>query len=382
MQTHEPRRGATTPLSPPGSNALPRRTALAALAASPLALLFACKRETSKQATPAPTAAVVLYCSADSVYARPILDAFTKHTGINVLTVFDTEATKTTGLVQRLLAEKNQPKADVWWSSEPFGTIKLARAEVLAPYTSAAAEEAMKPHGGWPSALRAKDQTWYGFGCRARVFVYNTKFVEPADAPQTLAGMLNPEFKGRIGMARPQFGTTRGHMAAICATLGREAFAAWLTGLRENGLRLFDGNGSVTRAVGNGDLWVALTDSDDVYAGKREGWPIELRFERSYPRPGRGEIGPMLIPNTAALVKGSPNAAAGGRAAKLIEYLLSHDAQRALAESDSHNLPVDPTLAAEFEKYAVPSPAELDLERVADTIDEAMTVCELTLKGL
>ncbi len=60
---------------------------------------------------------VVIYTSLDKVFSQPILEAFEKQTGINVLPVYDSEATKTTGLVNRLIAEKNNPRADahcVW----------------------------------------------------------------------------------------------------------------------------------------------------------------------------------------------------------------------------------------------------------------------------
>ena len=59
--------------------------------------------------------------------AHQLVDAFEARTGISVLLVGDTEATKTTGLVQRLRAEQNSPRADVFWSSEIFQTIRLAQ---------------------------------------------------------------------------------------------------------------------------------------------------------------------------------------------------------------------------------------------------------------
>jgi iron(III) transport system substrate-binding protein len=61
---------------------------------------------------------VVVYTSLDKVFSVPILKAFEKETGIKVLDVYDSEATKTTGLVNRLIAEKNNPRADVFWNSK------------------------------------------------------------------------------------------------------------------------------------------------------------------------------------------------------------------------------------------------------------------------
>lgn len=333
---------------------------------------------------------VICYTSADSVYAKVLFAEFTKATGIKVDAVYDTEATKTTGLVQRLLNEKDgagASHADVWWSSEPFGTIKLARAGVLDRTTIQSAETRLKPHGGWPAYLRASDLTWYGFGCRARVFVYNTKFVDAEDAPRTAEHLLNPAFKDRVAIAKPQFGTTRGHFGALVERFGERAFEHWLEKLKDHGVRIVDGNAAVVAAVARGECRVGLTDTDDVYAGQREGWPVAISWEYPPPvdaPPGGwkrdglyfGALGPMLIPNTASIVKGGKNAAA---AYTLVEYLLSPQAQRSLAETDSHNQPVDPDLRKEFAKYDAKHPAELDLYSVADKIDAAMAICAKVL---
>lgn len=334
---------------------------------------------------------VVCYTSADSVYARVMFAAFTKATGIEVDAVMDTEATKTTGLVQRLMTEhassQTRTRCDVWWSSEPFGTIRLAAAGVLDETIAPRAEEHMKRGGGdgWPATLRATDRTWYGFASRARVFVYNTRFVKTEDAPRTLGALLRPEFKGRVAIARPQFGTTRGHFGALVQQFGREAFEKWLVALKANGLRVLDGNATVVSSVARGECRVGLTDTDDVFAGQREQWPVELAWEQPAPPapaaappagPELPPIGPMLVPSTLALVKGGANRT---EAVELVEYLLSPPAQRVLAETDSRNMPLDPALREEFKKYDAPHPARLDLHAVAAKIDEAMAICSRVL---
>ncbi|MDI7277711.1 MAG: iron ABC transporter substrate-binding protein, partial [Anaerolineae bacterium] len=66
---------------------------------------------------------VVVYTSRDQLYAEPILKGFERDTGIRVRAVYDTGATKTVGLTNRLLAEKDHPQADVFWNSEVARTI-------------------------------------------------------------------------------------------------------------------------------------------------------------------------------------------------------------------------------------------------------------------
>ena len=74
---------------------------------------------------PSGTQDVVVYVSHDEVFSEPILNDFEKETGIKVRAVYDTEETKSTGAMNRLIAEKNNPQADVYWANEPI------RAEVL-----------------------------------------------------------------------------------------------------------------------------------------------------------------------------------------------------------------------------------------------------------
>ena len=320
---------------------------------------------------------VVLYSSVDDYVLAEVLLAFEVETGIRVKTVGDTEATKTTGLVLRLLAEREQPRADVWWSSEPFGTIRLAREGVLGPYTSPQAEAAF-PANGWPESLRDPGGAWYGFAQRARVLAYSPARAE--DPPATLAELTEPRWRGRIGMARPRFGTTRGHMAWLAAAWGEEAFEAWLLALKGNGLRLYDGNATIVRAIRDGEIDVGLTDTDDVLALRTTSTSVldapQIAQDQAdalgrWPDPGR-----MVIPNTIALVSGGPNP---DGASRLIDWILEGNAERIIAASPSGNVPVHPVVLAELglgPQEPTRGPSLLD---AASAEERAMAICERVL---
>jgi iron(III) transport system substrate-binding protein len=268
---------------------------------------------------------VVLYTSCDDYLLRDIIPVFEKESGISVLIVGDTEATKTTGLVQRVIDEKDHPRADVWWSNEPFGTIRLAHEGLLAPYVSRTQQGAvgMTP---WPKGFRGARETWYGFSVRARALAFNSKRISAESAPHSLKALIRPEWKGRVGMARPQFGTTRGELGALHLAEGDDGFRAWVKGMHDNGVRLYDGNSTVVRALASGEIDVGLTDTDDVLAGQHEGWPVE-----SVPVPG------MLIPNTVGLVHGAPHQ---DQAAALIDFLISPRVEYILEKSIAGLQPV------------------------------------------
>src|SRR4051812_33268531 len=67
---------------------------------------------------PTKSSNLIIYTSQDQQFAEPILNEFTSQTGIKVRAIYDSEAVKTVGLANRLLAEAAHPQCDVWWSNE------------------------------------------------------------------------------------------------------------------------------------------------------------------------------------------------------------------------------------------------------------------------
>src|SRR5688572_11827117 len=132
-----------------------------------------------RSSAPPPNAdrSVTVYVSTDRVFSEPILRAYEKQSGVKVNAVYDTEETKSTGLANRLLAEKARPQADVFWSNEPVRTLVLKSREVLASYRSPSAQ-------GIPDALVDPDGYWTGFSARIRVIAHNTRLVKAAEAPR------------------------------------------------------------------------------------------------------------------------------------------------------------------------------------------------------
>lgn len=313
---------------------------------------------------------VTLYTSADAFLARPIAEEFTRRTGIEVSLVTDTEATKTTGLVQRLAAERDRPRADVWWSSEALGTAMLADMGLLDPTRSAHETEFQE---GWP--VRDAGGRWLGFAARARAIAFNTRRVRTDESPVRLRDLADPRWRGKVGLARPQFGTTRTHIAALVALHGEQPVREWLLALRENDARLYEGNSAVVQALALGEIEVGLTDTDDVWAGQANGWPVDLRLEAvdaQVPATGLPSAGALIIPNTVALIAGRPHPEP---AQALVDFLTSADCERLLAAGDSHNVPIRPALAAELAdsdprlRFSVAAP--VDWSRVAQAREAA-----------
>jgi len=329
--------------------------------AAALALASGCP---GGQASPATAGEVVVYCSVDQDGAEPILKEFERTSGIRVLARYDTESEKTVGLVEKIRAEAARPVADVFWSGEVFHTILLARQGLLEGYKSDAT-------AAWPAGLADSEGRWYAFAMRARAIAYHTGRVTAAEAPERVEDLLDPKWRGRIAMASPESGTTGGHVASWFAWYGAERAEQILAGLKANQVRLVAGNSVAVRMVANGVVDVCLTDTDDVYAAQRNGWPVAMKLAR------HGDAGPLAIPNTAALVKGGPHPEAARR---LMEFVLSEELERTLARSDSHNTPVHASVAKEFPEYALPDRLPVDYGKVADSTAAAIMAATKILK--
>ena len=345
----------------------PRPTGGAACRCFVVLLLIACMAACRSEDEPH----VVLYVSADEHVAREVITAFEAETGIRVRTVGDTEARKTTGLAERLRAERGAPRADVFWSSEIFMTIELADEGVLAPLEI---EEAAT----WPSVFRDPEGRWFGFGARGRVIVFAPDRVDADTRPATWTDLTQPVYRGRIVMADPRFGTTGGHLGAMKVHWDMQLpgfYEAFLLGLRDNEVRLLtSGNAGVVRAVAMGEADVGLTDTDDVWAARAQGYDVDLVFPAHTHEPDPGN-GTLLIPNTVARVAGGPNPEAAER---LIRFLLSPENEGRLARSVSRNMPLRPGLAESFPETRIPDPLRIDYARAAaarrDAIAEAMRI--------
>lgn len=315
-----------------------------------VSLLTSCKKQNSA------TNEVVLYCSVDQEFAEPIIKQFEERTGIKVLDRYDTEASKTVGLVNRLKAESSNPIADIFWSGEIFYTIRLADEGLLAPYESEQTKD-------WPELFKDNLNRWYAFGMRARVIAYNTNKVSEQDAPKSLEDCLNSKWKGRIVMATPTFGTTGGDVASWFAHYGNERAIEILKGLKANDIRLVSGNSTAVKMVNTGQADICFTDTDDVYAAQRNGNPVAFNYLR------QGEKGPLVIPNTVALIKNAPHPEA---AKKLLDFILSEELEILLAESDSHNSPVHASLAGKFKKYEINERLDIQYEKIAELLPTAL----------
>lgn len=266
---------------------------------------------------------VVVYTSLDREYSEPILRQFEEQTGIKVKPVYDVESAKTTGLVNRLIAQRDHPDCDVFWNNEAMQTMALAEMGLFEPYESANAPRI-------PAAHRDEQHRWVGFAARLRVIIYNTQRFTPATAPSSLRDFVDPQYRGDAAIANPFFGTTFTHMAALEGQMGSGELETWLRAVQANDVRIAPGNGPVRDLVAAGEVGFGLTDTDDAHGAMLDGKPVAVIA----PDAAKGVV---LIPNTVSIVRDGPNPEA---ARKLMDYLLSKEVEQALARARSAQIPL------------------------------------------
>ena len=266
---------------------------------------------------------VIVYVSEDQVFSEPILKDFERDTGTVVRAVYDTEETKSAGVVNRLIGEKSIPQADVYWANEPIRAEVLRQQGVSAPYRPANAD-------GIPDRFRDPNGYWTGFSARARMLIVAKGGI---GNPASILAYTDPRFRSKAVIANPLFGTTTAHIAALFTVWGDAQGKAFLEAMRKNDVKLASSNGESADQVSAGAFQFALADSDDVHSRQKQGRPIE----GVYPDQDVQGVGCFIVPNAVMLVKGGPHPQAGRR---LIDYLVSRETERKLAFSDAAQIPL------------------------------------------
>lgn len=299
---------------------------------------------------------VVVYTSVDQVFSEPVFRSFEAQAGRRVCAVFDTEETKSTGVLNRLLAEAIRPRADVFWSGDPIRPFVVMDRGLVEPYASPAA-------AGIPSAFKASDGAWTGVAARARVLLVNTERLDGRDRPRSIRDLADPRFRRDAAIANPLYGTTTVHVAALVSLWGEAEARAFLDRLRENEVRIASSNGEVRRLVASGEVAVGLTDTDDAHEAIASGAPVEI----VYPDQQDGGLGTLVLPTSVVRIRGGPHPEAASR---LIDHLLSREVEAQLARNGAH-MPLHADVQTPPDVRAVPTiqAMEVDYAAVAKALE-------------
>ena len=250
---------------------------------------------------------------------KPVLDAFTKETGINTNVLFLDQ-----GLVERMKAEGENSPADVVMTVDITRLTDAKEAGVLQPLNDAVV------NANIPVQYRDSESTWFGLTMRGRVVYASKDRVSQSNI--TYEDLADPKWKGKICTRDGQHPYNIGLISSMIAHDGLEKTEAWLRGLKSNLAHKPDGTdrtqakaimaGECDIALGN-TYYVGLMMTDEAEPEQKE-WAaaIKILFPNAQDRGTHVNISGM------GLAKYAPNK---DNAIKLMEFLSSQQAQEIYA---------------------------------------------------
>jgi iron(III) transport system substrate-binding protein len=203
-----------------------------------------------------------------------------------------------------------------------------------------------------------------------RAVIYNTHRI--GNTPPNLTSLLPGTNLSRIGIPRPVGGSALTHYVVLWQESGGEKVRAWHRQWRADGVKELESNAAVRNAVADGACYAGFADTDDYFAAKDDGQPLAMQ-------PLELDDGRTIcLPDTVAIVRGSRRTAAAGQ---LVDFLLSEQAEIALANSKSRQVPLGPVaedrLPAEVRALLPSARKSVDLR----ALGAARTECVKWLKS-
>jgi iron(III) transport system substrate-binding protein len=285
-----------------------KKVSLVVLAAVVAALSLAAAAATAPGQTPSLT----VYSGREQALVKPIMDRFTKETGIQL----NVRYASSTALATALVEEGRNSPADVYWSQEP-GTLGLVGARGLL------ARLPQATIGKVPSRFTTPSRRWVGTSGRSRVLVYNTNELQTNELPASVWGLTASRWKGKIGIA-PTNASFQAFLGATINLFGEARVRTWLEGLQANDVRFYPNNTTVVQAVGRGDVEVGLVNHYYLYnlLASTPDLPVRNHWFRD------GDPGNLVLAAGVGIVASTQRTAAAQR---FVDFLLSKTGQRMIA---------------------------------------------------
>lgn len=287
-----------------------------------LSLLSACagptaprQPQTSNSAESA--APLVIYSGRNENLVGPLIEQFKAETGIDIQVRYG----DTAEMAATILEEGKNSPADLFFGQDAGALGALAAAGRLTQLPDALLQQ-VDPH------LRDGNGRWVGTSGRARVLVYNTNQVKPAELPQDIWGLTEPQWRGKVGWA-PSNGSFQAFVTALRLLEGDAQARRWLEAMLANDVKVYAGNSAIVEAVASGEISAGLVNHYYLYqhlAQKDANAPLA-----NYTFPGGG-AGALINVAGAGIVDTSKNQA---MAERFISLLLSQEAQQYFATQTS-----------------------------------------------
>lgn len=279
-----------------------------------------------------------IYTTREPALLQPLLDSFTTNSGIKVNTVFLKD-----GLAERVLSEGASSPADILMTVDAGNLVDLVEKGVTQAVDSAALKEAV------PAELRDADGNWFALSMRARV-LYAAKDLDLASF--NYEDLADAKWKGKVCIRSGQHPYNTALFADYVAHYGAEETEKWLAGVKDNLARKAGGGDrDVAKDILGGICDIGIANS--YYVGlmrSGKGGEDQIKWGEAIKvvLPTFKDGGTQVNISGAAVAKNAPNK---DNAVKLLEYLVSAEAQKIYAEANyeypvRQGASVDPIIAS------------------------------------
>jgi iron(III) transport system substrate-binding protein len=296
---------------------------------------------------PAASGTVVVYSGRNETLVKPLLDQFTADTGI----AYEFRGAGSGELAAQIITEGDASPADVFFSQDAGALGAVQDAGLFAPIAAATLSRV-------PTAFSSADGLWLGVSGRARVIVYNPTLAP--NPPDTIEGLLDPQWKGQIGFA-PTNASWQAFVTGLRVLLGEDGAREWLVAFAAQEPKPYESNGAVRDAVNAGEIALGLINHYYLYEKQAAEGGDAIVAQNQFM--AAGDPGGLLNVAGVGVLATAPNP---DGAQALAEYLVSDKAQQYFAESTKEYPLVDGVNAApEIPPLASLAPPAIDLSDLA-----------------
>lgn len=296
---------------------------------------------------------LTVYSGRTQELVQPLFDQFTEETGINL----EVRYAGSTDLAATLREEGSNSPADVFFAQDPASLGAVAEAGLFATLPTEILELV-------PERFSDSSGRWVGTSGRARVVVYDSTVLSPADLPADVTGFTDPAWASRLGIA-PGNGSFLAFVAAMIVMEGEDATRTWLEAIAANDPGSYTNNSSIVAAVNGGEIEAGLVNH--YYLLRLQAEEGETAAANHFL--ANGGPGSLVMPAGAGILATSDDQDA---AQQFVRFLLSSEAQTYFAlETFEYPLAVGFPVVAGLPPIDTIGAPELDLSALAAALDRA-----------
>ena len=279
---------------------------------------------------------LTVYSGREEEIVKPLFDRFEQQTGIKVEVRYADSAE----LAATISEEGDNSPADVFFAQDPGSLGSVDSQLATLP------DKILKRVG---AHFRDDQGHWVGTSGRARVIAYNTDELTADQVPNSVFGLTDPKWKGKIGIA-PTNASFQAFVTAMRLDMGEERTRKWLQDVKANDPKFYEKNLPAVEAVASGEVQLALVNHYYLYLAKEEqpDAPVANKY-----LPGK-DPGALVSVAGVGILESADHADAARR---FVAFLLADPQQRFYTdEAEEAEIPLVKGIAP---RKGVPTLAEL-----------------------